>query len=126
MLDRVDRATVSRQSIGIQRPDNTEPAPVSTPHDAVGLDAVVRDLVAGQAPRLFAVVQVADRPGVDARVAAWGMAFDDRGEVVGVDGRLHLRLCDVERAATVFSHEPHVAAHLVWLPAARPVDVEPA
>lgn len=43
---------------------------------------LMSEMVAAEAPRLFALVQeYGDR--VDGRIAAWGMAFDDGAEVVG-------------------------------------------
>jgi hypothetical protein len=55
-------------------------------------------MVADGAPRLFAVVQeYGDR--VDGRIAAWGMAFEDRAEVVGVDGFRPARVTSPDRAA---------------------------
>lgn len=46
---------------------------------------MVANMVADQAPRLFAIVaEYGDR--VDAMCAAWGFAFDDRAYAVGIHG----------------------------------------
>ena len=48
-------------------------------------------LVADFAPRVFAVVQeYGDR--VDGRIAAWGVAFTDHTEVIGVVGTVRIWL----------------------------------
>ncbi len=65
-------------------------------------------------PRLFAVFQdFGDR--VDGRVAAWGIAFDDHAEVIGVDGGPRLNLRSPERAVARFTQKPQITARLVWL-----------
>jgi hypothetical protein len=44
--------------------------------------AGLEELVADFAPRLFALVEETGER-VDGRIVAWGMAFDDRAEVIG-------------------------------------------
>ncbi|PRW62376.1 hypothetical protein CEP50_15875 [Actinopolyspora mortivallis] len=76
-------------------------------------------LVADTAPTLFAVVQEYGSR-IDARVAAWGLAFEDHAEVVAVDRTLHMRLRRPENALRRFTVRPHVRTRLVWFdPAAR-------
>ncbi|OLF05134.1 hypothetical protein BLA60_37790 [Actinophytocola xinjiangensis] len=76
-------------------------------------DALVKDMVAVEAPRLFAVVQERGER-VDGRIAAWGMAFADRVEVVATGGsRLSLRT--PERACQLLTHGPDITARLVWV-----------
>lgn len=70
------------------------------------------ELVAEEAPRLFAVVQEYGNR-VDGCIAAWGLAFEDRAKVFGVE-RGYLSLQSPERAVRVFNHGPHITAHLVW------------
>ncbi|MEU5024393.1 hypothetical protein [Streptomyces milbemycinicus] len=65
-------------------------------------------------PRPFAVVQQYGQEE-DARVAAWGMAFDDHSEVTSVEGTLRISTTSPERAARRFDRKPHVSARLVWL-----------
>ncbi|MGH3494478.1 MAG: hypothetical protein ACRDRL_20565 [Sciscionella sp.] len=84
--------------------------------------AVVRDLVAFEAPRLFAIVQeLGDR--VDGRVAAWGMAFDDGVAVVSAEGHATITAASPERAARFYARRPtagrpEVTSRVVWAPAA--------
>jgi hypothetical protein len=75
---------------------------------------VMEGMVATFAPRLFAIVQEYGER-VDGRIAAWGMAFADNVEVVGVDGRLRLSMRSPERALMRFGRRPHVSAHVVWV-----------
>ncbi len=80
----------------------------------------VNELVADEAPRLFAVVhEYGER--VDGCVAAWGLAFEDHVEVIGVGGRRrHVITRSPERAARAF-RRPHITTRLVWVtPAAHP------
>lgn len=82
------------------------------------------ELVAEQAPRLFAVVQEYGERA-DGWVAAWGLAFEDGAKVFGVERAQYLSLRSPERALRMFNHGPHITAHLVWAnPAAltRPAD----
>lgn len=71
-------------------------------------------LVTEEAPRLFAVVQEYGIR-VDGRIAAWGMAFEDHAEVVGVDGGLRMNLGSPERAPRLFSRCPTITASVVWV-----------
>lgn len=75
---------------------------------------LVDEMVADEAPRLFAVVQVYGE-WVDGWIAAWGMAFEDHAEVVSVGGRTRLSLRSPERAVRGFGRRPDVTAHLVWV-----------
>lgn len=79
----------------------------------------IAELVADEAPRLFAVVQEYGER-VDGRIAAWGLAFADYAEVVRLDsvGRLSLR--SPERAVRLFSRSPHITARVVWVNPADP------
>ncbi|MGH3903751.1 MAG: hypothetical protein ACRDTE_06125 [Pseudonocardiaceae bacterium] len=71
----------------------------------------VRELVADEAPQVFALVEeVGER--ANGRVVAWGMAFDDCVEVVGVSGGLRASLTSAERAQRVFAR--HRKIRLVW------------
>jgi hypothetical protein len=75
---------------------------------------LINELVADEAPRLFAVVQEYGKRA-DGRIAAWGLAFEDRATIVGVDHDIQLHLRSPERAVRAFSHRPHITAHLVWV-----------
>lgn len=84
---------------------------------------MVAEMVADEAPRLFAVVQEYGEH-VDGRIAAWGMAFEDHAEVVSVNGGACLGLRSPERAARKFSRRPNITARVVWVnpDAATPPD----
>jgi hypothetical protein len=82
--------------------------------DESEFDELIEEMVAAEAPRLFAVVQVCGER-VDGRIAAWGMAFEDHAEVVSVDGCTHLSLRSPERAEHRFGRHPDVTARLVWV-----------
>ena len=75
---------------------------------------LVDELVADEAPRLFAVMQVYGEQ-VDGRIAAWGMAFEDHSDVVGVDGSAWMGLPSPERAVRMFARRQHITARLVWV-----------
>jgi hypothetical protein len=74
----------------------------------------VATLVATNAPRRFAVVQeYGDH--VDARIAAWGLAFEDGSAFLEGDGGLRMRLGRAENALRLFSYGDEVTTRLVWL-----------
>ncbi|CCH30434.1 hypothetical protein ABZ816_16855 [Actinosynnema sp. NPDC047251] len=77
--------------------------------------AILRDLVDGDAPRLFAIVE---EYGVreDAWVAAWGIDLGDHAEVLSVDGGFRLTTEKPETAVRLFAASGGVTAHLVWVP----------
>lgn len=62
----------------------------------------VAELVADEAPRLFALVQEYGER-VDGWVIAWGMAFDDHAEAVSVGRGLRGTFPSAERARRAFS-----------------------
>lgn len=76
--------------------------------------AILAEMVAEKAPRLFAVVQEYGER-VDGRIAAWGMAFDDHVEVSGVDGDVRMSLSGPERALHVYRRGSHITPRLVWV-----------
>ncbi len=80
---------------------------------------LVRDMVTDTAPRVFAVVQVWGERA-DARIAAWGMAWEDSAEVIGVEGHPRMSLSTPERACRLLSHGDNVTAHLMWLTETHP------
>jgi hypothetical protein len=77
------------------------------------------ELVAGSAPPLFAIVQRYGS-GFDFRIAAWGMVFGDRAEIVTVEGR-RLTISPVESVVSCFDRAPAFTAHLVWVSPGRPI-----
>jgi len=91
-------------------PDPSDMTPLCSEEQfAVELDS----MVAEDAPRLFAVVQEYGER-VDGRIAAWGMAFDDRADIVSPECGLWLRLAAAEDALRGFNIGSHVHARLVW------------
>jgi hypothetical protein len=74
---------------------------------------VLEGMVADNAPRLFAVVQEYGQR-VDARIAGWGLAFDDRAEVMSTDGQLRMKLAAPEQGLGGFHYGSHIRARLVW------------
>jgi len=89
-------------------PDPGAQPPVCDEHEFA---AIVETMVADEAPRLFAVVQEYGER-VDAVIAAWGMAFDDRAEIVAHQLRMSVRA--PECALHMFTVGGRIRAHLVW------------
>jgi hypothetical protein len=75
--------------------------------------AIIEEMVADEAPRLFAIVQEYGER-VDSRIAAWGMAFADHAEVVSVELGLRTSLQTPENALRLFNFGSHIRARLVW------------
>ncbi|MFE3827119.1 hypothetical protein [Streptomyces sp. NPDC059092] len=80
-------------------------------------------MVADTAPRLFAVVQSYEPAGhgpeeADARVAAWGMAFDGHAEIVSVCGGTRMSVASLDRAVGRFGRGDDTTARVVWVPGA--------
>lgn len=96
-----------------QAPAQVDPDTLTPLCDEAEFIELVDELVDDEAPRLFAVVQEYGER-VDGRIAAWGMAFEDHAEVIGVDHGVHVRLRSPERAARAFRRRPHITARLVW------------
>jgi hypothetical protein len=77
---------------------------------------LLESLVADEAPRLFAVVQEYGEQ-VDGRIAAWGMAFPDRAEIVSVERGTWTSLAAPESALRMFKLGSDIQVRLVWVPA---------
>jgi len=90
--------------------------------DEPGFAAILESMVADEAPRLFAIVQEYGQR-VDARIAAWGIAFDDGHAEIAARG-VQGRLCSPEEALRFFNVGSHIRARLVWFnpAAATPPD----
>ncbi len=85
--------------------------------------ALLEGMVADNAPRVFAVVQEYGER-VDARIAGWGMAFDDHVDVV--DGNVaHLGSPSPEAVVRRFGIGTRITPRLVWVnpDAATPTEV---
>ncbi|MBB5807974.1 hypothetical protein F4560_007742 [Saccharothrix ecbatanensis] len=80
--------------------------------------AVVHQLAEDDAPRLFAIVEEYGE-AEDARVAGYGLAYDDRAEVDSVEGGFRLSSQSAESARALFEVGSRSTgtrrAHLVWL-----------
>ncbi len=91
----------------------SDPSGLTPVCDEPEFAAILEEMVADEAPRLFAVVQeYGDR--VDGRIAAWGMAFDDHAEVVSVTRKRRMSLPAPENALRLFKFGSHIRARLVW------------
>jgi hypothetical protein len=77
----------------------------------------VRDLVAADAPQVFALVEERGER-TDGRIVAWGIAFDDHVDVLSVSGGRHVSLPSVEFAHRAFSQHRKIC--LVWASPAAP------
>jgi hypothetical protein len=85
-------------------------------HPLCGEEAFAADLaimVSEEAPRLFAVVQELGMRE-DSRIAAWGMAFEDRVDVIGLGGDVHLGTRE-ENLLRRFRIGTRVTPRLVWV-----------
>lgn len=82
-----------------------------------GFRALVRALVVDEMPRLFAVVY--ERiPRREVEVAAYGMAFPDRAELIAPDGTHRMTSSSADQATallTAGTGDEQVKARLVWM-----------
>ncbi|MPZ67086.1 MAG: hypothetical protein GEU83_16795 [Pseudonocardiaceae bacterium] len=79
---------------------------------------LVAELVTDEAPRLFALVEEHGER-VDGWILAWGMAFEDHVEIVGVDGGMRGSFPSVQRARWALSRR--VKVRLVWVDTVAPL-----
>ncbi|MGH3949263.1 MAG: hypothetical protein ACRDSE_09095 [Pseudonocardiaceae bacterium] len=91
-------------------PDPSGMAPLC---DEQQFTTILKNMVADEAPRLFAVVQEYGER-VDARIAAWGIAFDDHAEVISIERGLRMSLQTPESALRGFRVGSRIGARLVW------------
>lgn len=96
-------------------PETAEPPPLC---GAAEFAELVVEMVTDDAPRVFAVVEEYGTR-VDARVAGWGLAYDDHADVIGVDGHVHLGAAAPENVLRRFGRRARITAHIVW-PAGAP------
>ena len=81
--------------------------------DAETFAAMLAEMVADQAPRVFAVVQeYGDR--LDGRIAAWGMAFDESVAVFGTNGNMFVGAESPEAVMDRFGAGGRVTPRVVW------------
>src|SRR5699024_3499394 len=74
---------------------------------------VLEQMVADNAPRLFAIVQEYGER-VDAHIAAWGMAFDGYAELITTNRRVRMGLQHPEQALDRFHFGTHIHPRLIW------------
>jgi len=125
MLGAGDHAAVPEAEVPEAEPNADDNRPsdelVADPGDMTPLcgeeefAAILENIVADEAPRLFAVVQEYGER-VNGRIAAWGMAFEDHADVIGVDRprRICPNLPTPENALRHFAQGPDIHARLVW------------
>jgi hypothetical protein len=121
MLAREDRAvspTADDDSPDHDSPDAgdelEDPATLPPMGSREEFTAIVDSIVADSAPRVFAIVhEYGDR--VDGWVVGWGMALDDRTEVVDVDGGASMTLQAPHNALFYFGYDKHCRPRLVWV-----------
>lgn len=102
-----------------------DPAGMRPICDAETFVALTETMVADLAPRVFAVVEEYGER-IDGWIAAWGMAFEDHADVIGVEGGTRMRLRSAEDALRGFGFGTHVRPSVVWVnpDAATPPDDE--
>ena len=91
----------------------SDPAGLTSPYDEPTFAALLDEMVAAEAPRVFAIVQEYGQR-IDAQIAGWGLAFDDHAEVTAVDANQWMRLRSPAGALHGFRFGSHVTARLVW------------
>jgi hypothetical protein len=72
------------------------------------------NMAADEAPKLFAIFQEYGER-VDARIAGWGLAFENHAEVFSTDSQLRMSLSEPENALRGFTFGSHIRARLVWV-----------
>ncbi|ONI75317.1 hypothetical protein ALI144C_38870 [Actinosynnema sp. ALI-1.44] len=75
---------------------------------------MITDMVADQAPRVFAVVLEYGEQ-TDAKVYAWGMALDDGAYMTANDGRSVYSLADPGNALRYVPRRTNTKPHFVWV-----------
>lgn len=91
-----------------------DPAPEHVPPlcDEDEFTQLIEEMVADEAPRLFAIVQEYGER-VDARVAGWGMSFGDHAVAVTPNGGAMV-MRSAESTMRLFRGGPHHTARLCW------------
>jgi hypothetical protein len=92
----------------------TTEIPVAEPHSGeADFSTMVAEMVADQAPRVFAIVLEYGEQ-VDAQIVAWGMAVDESAYVITADGKNQYLLAEPENALRYVARSPDTTPHLVW------------
>jgi hypothetical protein len=83
-------------------------------------EQAVREMVDELAPRRFAIVQdLGDH--FDGRVAAWGIAFDDRVEIVDTQSSSSMSLTSPDTALRQYARPPRITSRVMDRPGMNPV-----
>lgn len=85
---------------------------------AVEFAELMAEMVTDDAPKVFAVVEEYGTR-VDARIAGWGLAYDNHVDVIRVDGGVHLGAASPENVLRRFGRRARITAHIVWPAAAQ-------
>lgn len=81
---------------------------------AESYEQAVREMVDDLAPRRFAIVQdLGDH--YDGRVVAWGMAFEDRVEIVDAKSSSSMSLTSPAPALRQYARPPHITSRILWV-----------
>lgn len=96
-----------------------DPTGLPSLYDEPTFAALLAEMVADEAPRLFAVVQEYGQR-VDGQIAGWGLAFADHAEVISLDQHRWMRLSSPSQALRMFRFGSHISARLIW-PTSGPV-----
>lgn len=103
---------------GTEPAERSAPTIAGLPWSAEQFTGLMRELAAGEAPRLFALVEEYGE-AEDARVAGYGLAYADRADVNSVEGGFQLHSRSAESARTLFEISSRSAGvrhvHVVWL-----------
>ncbi len=94
--------------------EDVDPSALPPLCDEAEFTELLDRMVASAAPRLFAVVQVYGERA-DARIAAWGLAFEDHAAVILGEGDACVRLPSPEVAVDGFARRPPLTGRLVWV-----------
>jgi hypothetical protein len=88
--------------------------------DRGGFRELIAEMVADQAPRVFAVVlEFGDQ--IDGQIVAWGMAFEEFAYMTTADGKCQYLLETPENAVRYIRPLSGVTAHVVWVAGATSV-----
>lgn len=81
--------------------------------DEANFNTLVAEMVAEQAPRVFAIVLEYGEQ-IDARVIGWGMALEESAYVTTADGRTQYVLAEPENALKFVPRRIDTTPRLVW------------
>lgn len=91
---------------------HVNPSDVPPLCDEDEFNELIQEMVADEAPKLFAVVQEYGER-VDAHVAGWGMWFGDHVVACNIDGRTMI-MRSVESTMRLFRGGPYDTPRLCW------------